>query len=94
MRYLMMSKTSDSTPDERLYVEMGKFIEEMTAAGVLLATGPMFAPEGGLDRFLRLPYTQPASVLVDAITRLGEAWRSTLAEDPSARGHDKPTMVA
>ncbi|MFL6023625.1 MAG: PLP-dependent aminotransferase family protein [Marmoricola sp.] len=61
---------------------------------VLLATGPAFAPEGGLDRFLRVPYTQPASVLVDAIARLGEAWRSTLAEDPSARGHDEPTMVA
>ena len=39
MRYLMMSKTSESTPDEQLYAEMGRFIQEMTAAGVLLATG-------------------------------------------------------
>jgi hypothetical protein len=39
MRYLMMSKATDQTPDEKLYAEMGKFIEEMTAAGVLLATG-------------------------------------------------------
>jgi len=39
MRYLMMSKATDSTPDEKLFAEMGKFIEEMTAAGVLLATG-------------------------------------------------------
>jgi hypothetical protein len=39
MRYLMMSKTSDSAPDEQLYAEMGRFIQEMTAAGVLLATG-------------------------------------------------------
>lgn len=39
MRYLMMSKVDDQTPDEKLYLEMGKFIEEMTAAGVLLATG-------------------------------------------------------
>jgi hypothetical protein len=39
MRYLMMSKASDTAPDENLYVEMGKFVEEMTAAGVLLATG-------------------------------------------------------
>ena len=62
--------------------------------GVLLATGPAFAPEGGLDRFLRVPFTQPASVLTSAIERLGEAWRSTLVEDPSARGHDEPTMVA
>ena len=39
MRYLMMSKPSDQAPDEKLYAEMGKFIEELTAAGVLLATG-------------------------------------------------------
>jgi hypothetical protein len=39
MRYLMMSKPSDTAPDEQLYVEMAKFVEELTAAGVLLATG-------------------------------------------------------
>jgi hypothetical protein len=39
MRYLMMSKASETAPDENLYAEMGKFIEEMTAAGILLATG-------------------------------------------------------
>jgi hypothetical protein len=39
MRYLMMSKTVDNTPDENLYAEMGKFIEEMAAAGVLVTTG-------------------------------------------------------
>ena len=39
MRYLMMSKPSDTVPDENLYIEMGKFIEELTATGALLATG-------------------------------------------------------
>jgi hypothetical protein len=39
MRYLMMSKASDTAPDEKLYVEMGKFIEELTVTGALLATG-------------------------------------------------------
>lgn len=39
MRYLMISKASDTAPDERLFTEMGKFIEELTASGVLLATG-------------------------------------------------------
>jgi hypothetical protein len=39
MRYLMMSKPSETVPDEKLYAEMGRFIEELTAAGVLLATG-------------------------------------------------------
>jgi hypothetical protein len=39
MRYLMMSMATETPADEALYAEMGKFIEEMTAAGVLLATG-------------------------------------------------------
>jgi hypothetical protein len=43
MRFLMMTKGDESSsgnpPDERLYAEMGKFIEEMTKAGILLATG-------------------------------------------------------
>jgi len=39
MRYLMMSMANDEAPDAALYAEMAKFIEEMTAAGVLLATG-------------------------------------------------------
>jgi hypothetical protein len=47
MRYLMMSKASDSEnpADENLHIEMGRFIEELTASGVLLATGGL-APEG------------------------------------------------
>ncbi|WP_113704466.1 YciI family protein [Nonomuraea lactucae] len=39
MRYLMMSKASDTAPDEKLYAEMARFVEELSAAGVLLATG-------------------------------------------------------
>ncbi|MDP9863589.1 MULTISPECIES: YciI family protein [Streptosporangium] len=39
MRYLMTTKPTDAAPNENLYMEMGKFIEELTAAGVLLATG-------------------------------------------------------
>lgn len=39
MRYLMTTRPTDTAPDETLFAEMGKFIEELTAAGVLLATG-------------------------------------------------------
>jgi DNA-binding transcriptional MocR family regulator len=60
---------------------------------VLLAPGPSFAPVGGLDHFLRIPYTQPAQVLTDAISRLGAAWTATLAE-PSGIGRREPTLVA
>ncbi|MEU0515121.1 MULTISPECIES: YciI family protein [unclassified Amycolatopsis] len=39
MRFLMMQMGTGQAPDEELFAEMGKFIEEMTASGVLLATG-------------------------------------------------------
>ncbi len=39
MRFMLMTKGEQAPPDERLMVEMGKFIEEMTKSGVLLATG-------------------------------------------------------
>ncbi len=43
MRFLMISKASDTAPDEKLYAEMAQFVEELTAAGVLLATGGLEA---------------------------------------------------
>ena len=45
MRYLMTTIADDNQPDERLFREMAAFIEETTAAGILLATGGL-APEG------------------------------------------------
>lgn len=57
--------------------------------GVMLAAGPEFAPEGGLDRFVRVPFTQPAEVLTSAIGRLAEAWRETLAEPVTLRAREK-----
>ena len=45
MRYLMTTIADDNQPDERLFREMAAFIEEMSAAGILLATGGL-APEG------------------------------------------------
>jgi hypothetical protein len=38
VRYLMISTGGDE-PDEKLFAEMGAFIEELSASGVLLATG-------------------------------------------------------
>jgi len=42
--------------------------------GVILAPGPAFAVEGGLDRFVRLPWTRPAGELEEAVRRLSAAW--------------------
>ncbi len=68
-------------------------VPHAAARDVLLAPGPSFAPEGGLDRFLRVPYTQPAQVLVEAIGRLAEAWHATLAEPARVR-RSAPNLVA
>jgi hypothetical protein len=43
MRFLMTVNGGGKPPDEELFAEMGRFVEELTRAGVLLATG-------GLDR--------------------------------------------
>jgi hypothetical protein len=49
MRFMLMTKgdgqSTGNPPDEKMMIEMGKFIEEMTKAGVLLATGGL-DPEG------------------------------------------------
>jgi DNA-binding transcriptional MocR family regulator len=42
--------------------------------GVRLAPGPAFAPEGGLESFIRLPYTKQAEELDVAVQRLAVAW--------------------
>jgi DNA-binding transcriptional MocR family regulator len=44
------------------------------ARGVQLAPGPLFAPEGGLERFVRLPFARPAEQLTEAVQRLAELW--------------------
>lgn len=47
---------------------------EAERRGVLVAPGPSFAPEGGLDRFLRIPYTVPGPQLEEAVRRIAAAW--------------------
>ncbi len=51
---------------------------ELSAAarkrGVQLAPGPLFAPEGGLERFLRMPFTQSPETMTEAVDRLAAAW--------------------
>jgi hypothetical protein len=39
MRFLMTMNGGSRPPDQQLYAEMGRFIEELANAGVLLATG-------------------------------------------------------
>ncbi len=43
-------------------------------AGVIVTPGPVFAVEGGLDRFVRIPWTRPVPELREAVRRLATAW--------------------
>ena len=61
--------------------------------GVVVAPGPVFAPDGGLDRFVRLPFTRRVEELSVAVRLLAEAW----AEVAGSRGPRRPeprVMVA
>ena len=51
----------------------------------------MFAPEGGLDRFVRLPYTESPAQLTDAVTRIASAWDEALVG--RATGKRTPALV-
>jgi DNA-binding transcriptional MocR family regulator len=50
--------------------------------GVIVAPGSVFAVEGGLDRYVRIPWTQPAEVLRRAVEGLALAWDETQGHEP------------
>ncbi len=70
----------------------------VTAAGrhgLQLAAGPLFAPEGGLERFLRLPFTQSSETLTEAVRRLAAAWSEDVSGTTGRRSRrHHPTLVA
>jgi hypothetical protein len=74
MRFLMMTKDDGTVPvtppTPELYAEMGKFIEEMSKAGVLLATGGLdpravqIKSQGGKITVTDGPYTEAKEAVV------------------------------
>lgn len=52
---------------------------EAERRGVVVAPGPVFAVEGGLDRFVRIPWTASADDLTEAVRRLAAAWEHVSA---------------
>jgi DNA-binding transcriptional MocR family regulator len=47
---------------------------EAERRGVIIAPGPVFAAEGGLDRYVRIPWTRPVDELTESVRRLADAW--------------------
>ncbi|MEO5662551.1 MAG: PLP-dependent aminotransferase family protein [Nocardioides sp.] len=59
-------------------------VAEAERLGVIAAAGRVFAVEGGLEHFVRIPWTRPADELELAVTRLAQAW---------AQSSDRPGAV-
>lgn len=53
---------------------------------VLLAPGPRFAVEGGLERYVRLPYALAPDVLTDAVGRIAAAWEQARRQRRAGTG--------
>ncbi len=61
--------------------------------GVVLAPGSQFAVDGGMERFLRIPFTgHAADVVVEAVDRIALAWQDALTSRPSTGR--RPPLVA
>ncbi len=64
---------------------------EAEKRGVIIAPGPVFAPQGGFAANVRLPYTRPVAELEAAVDRLAHAWAAT--RRLSAPGQRRPSRV-
>ena len=69
MRFLMTVNGGGRPPDKELLAEMGRFVEELTRAGVLLATGGLdrgthVSASGGNITFTDGPFTESKEVIV------------------------------
>ncbi len=54
-------------------------VEAAARQGVSLVAGPNFAPQGGMDQWMRLPFTLPQDRLVDSLPRLARAWEEAVS---------------
>lgn len=70
MRFLMTTNGGGPAPTPELYAEMGRLVEELTRAGVLLATGGLdpegshFSAKGGQVTVTDGPYTEAKESIV------------------------------
>jgi DNA-binding transcriptional MocR family regulator len=56
------------------------------AEGVVLASGGVFGPDGGFERFLRVPFTMPPADRVRTVDVLERAWGRVGGASAGARG--------
>ena len=69
MRFLMTVNGGGRAPDEHMYADMGRFVEDLARAGVLLATGGLdrgthVTASGGNVTFTDGPFAESKEVIV------------------------------
>ena len=69
MRFLMTVNGGGRAPDEQMYADMGRFVEELSRVGVLLATGGLdsgthVTASGGNVTLTDGPFTESKEVIV------------------------------
>jgi hypothetical protein len=69
MRFLMTVNGGGRAPDEQMYADMGRFVEELSRVGVLLATGGLdrgthVTASGGNITLTDGPFTESKEVIV------------------------------
>ncbi len=67
-------------------------VAEAERRGVILAAGPTFSVDGGLGRFVRIPWTRPADVLTLAAERLADAWADVAGPSLAGGGTPRPRI--
>ncbi|UUZ59959.1 hypothetical protein [Nocardioides sp. B-3] len=67
---------------------------EAERLGVIAAAGRVFAVEGGLEHFVRIPRTRPADELELAVTRLAQARGQSSRNGEAARASSDRLTVA
>ncbi len=68
--------------------------DEAERHGVIIAPGPVFAPDGGLDRYVRIPWTRRVEELERAVAAIAAAWEIVTARQPTASRSSGRVMVA
>ncbi len=68
-------------------------VAEGERRGVVVSPGPVFAVDGGLDSFVRIPYSRPSDELRIAVDRLAEAWAAVLDRGARPAPGERRTRV-
>ena len=64
---------------------------EAERRGVIVTPGPVFALEGGLDHFVRIPWALPAAELETAVGVLADSWRAVRGGRSGRSGRERRT---